>query len=384
MQPSRWRARVTTVDHDAVIVGASFAGLACATTLASRGASVTVMDGKREAGEKLHTTGLLVRDALDQLPLLDGLPAHLVRRIDQVRLYAPSLRYIDLASPGYYFLATDTAGLMRWLAERASKAGARMLWGCRFKRAWPIASGFDLGASYGSTRVLVGADGPRSTVARSLGLGLNSQFLAGIEHEYTDAPIPGHDRLHCFIDRRCMPGYIGWVLQGVGVTQVGLARRQAGDDNLSAVAAMERFLDKIAPLFDFRARKPAAVRAGLIPCGGVVHPVARPRTLLVGDAAGMVSPLTAGGIHMALQHGARAGHVIADFLSGRGDDPGVWAARTYPRLRIKRALRFLFDRWQSDWAFDLLISSAPMRRMAGLVYFHQRSIDSGTRARVPS
>jgi digeranylgeranylglycerophospholipid reductase len=362
------------VDHDAVIVGASFAGLACATTLASRGAAVTVLDGKREPGEKLHTTGILVRDVLDQVPLLDGLPAHLVRRIDHVRLYAPNLRHIDLSAPGYYFLATDTPGLMRWLAERAARAGARMLWGCRFKRAWPVRSGYDLGASYGSTRVLVGADGPRSTVARSLELGLNREFLAGIEHEYADAPIAADDRLHCFIDRRLMPGYIGWVLQGVGVTQVGLARRQVADE-LGAVPAMARFLDKIAPLFDFRGRQPMAVRAGLIPCGGVVQPVARPRAVLIGDAAGMVSPLTGGGIHMALQHGARAGHVIGDFLAGSGDDPAAWAARTYPRFRIKRGLRLLFDHCQTDLAFDLLLASAPARRLASQVYFHRRSVD---------
>jgi digeranylgeranylglycerophospholipid reductase len=362
------------MDHDAVIVGASFAGLACAATLAGRGAAVTVLEARRDAGEKLHTTGILVRDALDQVPLLDGVPPQLVRRIEQVRLYAPGLKYIDLATPDYYFLATDTPGLMRWLAERAAAAGARILWGCRFKRAWPMQSGYNLGASYGSTRILVGADGPRSAVARSLQLGLNSQFLAGIEHEYADAPIPASDRLHCFIDRRCMPGYIGWVLPGVGVTQVGLARRQAADDDISPVAAMERFLDKIAPLFDFRGREPAAVRAGLIPCGGVVHPVARPRALLVGDAAGMVSPLTAGGIHLALQHGARAGHVIADFLAGSGDDPGAWAARAYPRFRIKRALRFLFDHCQNDWAFDLLLGSAPVRRIASQLYFHRRGI----------
>lgn len=364
------------VDHDAVIVGASFAGLACAATLAGRGAVVTVMDGKREPGEKLHTTGILVRDALDQVPLLDGLPPQLVRRIDHVRLYAPNLRHVDLSAPGYYFLATDTPGVMRWLAERASRAGARMLWGCRFKRAWPTASGYDLGASYGSTRMLVGADGPRSTVARSLQLGMNSQFLAGIEHEYADAPIHADDRLHCFIDRKLMPGYIGWVLQGVGVTQVGLARRQVAEDELGVVAAMARFLDKIAPLFDFRARQPLAVRAGLIPCGGTVHPVARPRALLIGDAAGMVSPLTGGGIHMALQHGARAGHVIGDFLNGSGDDPAAWAARTYPRFRIKRGLRLLFDHCQNDWAFDLLLASAPMRRLASQVYFHRRGMDS--------
>jgi flavin-dependent dehydrogenase len=153
---------------------------------------------------------------------------------------------------------------------------------------------------------------------------------------------------------------------------VGLARRQAGHDALNVVDAMERFLQKIGPLFDFRDRQPASVRAGLIPCGGLVHPLSRPRALLIGDAAGMVSPLTAGGIHTALQHGSRAGHAVADFLAGRADDPGLWAARTYPRFHFKRALRFMFDHMQSDWAFDLLLATSPMRRLASEIYFHQR------------
>jgi len=91
---------------DCAVVGASFAGLACATALARAGMRVTVLEKKSDAGEKLHTTGIIVKDAIDQVALLDGLPADLVRRVGGVRLYAPNLRYVDLAAPGYYFLAT--------------------------------------------------------------------------------------------------------------------------------------------------------------------------------------------------------------------------------------------------------------------------------------
>jgi flavin-dependent dehydrogenase len=73
---------------DCTIVGASFAGLACARALARAGLRVTVMEKKRDAGEKLHTTGIIVRDAIDQIALLDGLPPELVRRIAGVRTAA--------------------------------------------------------------------------------------------------------------------------------------------------------------------------------------------------------------------------------------------------------------------------------------------------------
>ena len=71
---------------ECIVVGASFAGLACAFALARRGVQVTVLEKKADPGEKLHTTGIIVKDAIDQIALLDTLPAALTRRIRGVRL----------------------------------------------------------------------------------------------------------------------------------------------------------------------------------------------------------------------------------------------------------------------------------------------------------
>jgi flavin-dependent dehydrogenase len=137
---------------------------------------------------------------------------------------------------------------------------------------------------------------------------------------------------------------------------------------------MAAFLDKIAPAIDLRKLQPTGVRAGLIPCGGMVKPVAASRALLVGDAAGMVSPVTAGGIHTALKHGAAAGHAVADFLHGKAEDPATSFVRTYPTFRTKRLLRFLFDHFQTDLSFNLLLATKPMRAAAGLIYFHHKGV----------
>lgn len=61
--------------------------------------------------------------------------------------------------------------------------------------------------------VVVGADGPKSRIAEAFALDRNTQFLFGIEHEYRDAGLPESDALHCFIDARLAPGYIGWALR---------------------------------------------------------------------------------------------------------------------------------------------------------------------------
>jgi flavin-dependent dehydrogenase len=360
-------------DSDCTIIGASFAGLACASALAQRGLRVVVADKKSDPGEKLHTTGLLVKDVIDEVPLLDGVPAHLVRRVERVRLYAPNLRHVDLQAPGYYFLATDTPGLMRWLAGRVVQAGAEVRCGVGFREARAVPGGFELGAALGRTRFLVGADGPRSNVARVLQLGRNRHFLAGLEHEYEGAILDEPGFLHCFIDRRLMPGYIGWMVQGVHGVQVGLARSLRGARGSDVKAAMAKMLVKVAGIADFRALRPDSIRAGLIPCGGLVHPLAMPRALLVGDAAGLVSPVTAGGIHTALVHGLAAGLAVAEFLGGHKADPERSFVHSYPRFRLKRLLRFAFDHLQCDWIFDLALASAPMRWAARRIYFHKRA-----------
>jgi digeranylgeranylglycerophospholipid reductase len=361
-----------TPRSDCVVVGSSFAGLACAVSLAQSGMNVTVLERKSDPGEKLHTTGIIVKDAIDQIALLDDVPPELVRRISGVRLYSPNLNSVSLSAPGYYFLATDTPNLMRWLAGKAEKAGAQIAYQSTFQSARRTDDGFDLG-ELGTTRYLVGADGPRSRTAEVLGLGRNQKFLFGIEHEYLGAQIAEPDKLHCFIDRRIAPGYIAWVMAGVGVVQVGLAFRVRGK-TANANAAMTALLEKIAPLFDFRKLKLGAIRAGMIPCGGVVHPVAASRALLVGDAAGMVSPVTAGGIHTALKHGVAAGSAIAEFLSGERDDPCRWFVDSYPTFRSKRVLRFLFDHFQSDLVFNLLLGTQPMRAAASRIYFHRKGM----------
>lgn len=359
-------------ETDCTIVGASFAGLACATALAHAGMRVTVLERKADAGEKLHTTGIIVKDAVDQIALLDRLPSELIRRVTGVRLYAPNMKHVDLAAPGYYFLSTDTPEVMRWLAARAAQAGARILYRTPFTEAKRVQSGFELG-ELGSTRFLVGADGPNSKVARALGLGQSSQFLFGIEHEYPGVELARPDMLHCFVDRRLAPGYIGWIVAAPGAVQVGLAQRLR-QPRQPAADAMDEFLHKIAPIIDLRTVRAASVRAGMIPCGGIVRPVAARRVLLVGDAAGMVSPVTAGGIHNALKHGFAAGHAIADYLNGKRDDPSGWFVTSYPTFTAKRLLRFLFDRFQSDALFNLLLHTKAIRTAASIVYFHHKGV----------
>src|SRR5215831_4100998 len=151
---------------DLLIVGASFAGLVAARTAAMRGLDVVVLEAKPDAGARVATTGILVKEAAEEIDV----PHRLTRRVHGVRLYAPSLRHIDLFSPGSFFLTSDTASLLRWLADEALRVGARVRYGTRFTGAERRGNRFCLPALNLVTRYVLGADGARSAVAQCFGL----------------------------------------------------------------------------------------------------------------------------------------------------------------------------------------------------------------------
>jgi digeranylgeranylglycerophospholipid reductase len=362
------------VIYDLVVVGAGFAGLACARRAALAGLRVLLLEKKQHAGARLHTTGMIVKDAVDAIPWLRDVPRELVRPVEGVKLYAPNLRHVALRAPGYYFWATDAVRLLDWMVDLARQAGAEVRFGALFTDArrpadnqpWqiPLETGELVQARY-----LVGADGPHSRVAKALGLSQNRHFLFGVEHEYARADVEP-DYLHCFLDAQLAPGYIGWAFAGVGAAQVGLARRMTPGLRQGRLD-LDAFLRKCAS--HVRPHGAAlSIRAGMIPCGGLLPRVARPGALLVGDAAGLVSPATAGGIHAALHYGEDAADAIADFLQGRRDDPAQWLPARYPSFRAKRALRRFFELTQTDWMYNHLLGTRAMRRVAEWVYFHAK------------
>ncbi|MEN8196948.1 MAG: FAD-dependent monooxygenase, partial [Pseudomonadota bacterium] len=290
-------------------------------------------------------------------------------------VYAPSLKSTDLASPGYYFLATDTPEFMRWLAGQAEDAGAQILCGAEFTGAERIGDGpdgrFRLAKPALETAYLIGADGARSAVADHFSLGRNRRFLVGLEMEYDQVGGVTEDLLHTFFDSRIAPGYIGWVVPGAGVVQVGLACKRADKPNL------RHFLERLGGVFDFSKSEVVERRSGVIPCGGVVRPVAAPGVLLIGDAAGMVSPMTAGGIFTAFHYGERAAAAVADYLDGSGPEPGTVLPPTYPKFTIKKWLRRALDLGPPNWLLNLMIGTPPMQALARLVYFHSKGLGSG-------
>ena len=350
--------------YDLAIVGGGFAGLVCARSAALRGLRTAVLERQPAPGHRIHTTGLLVKEVAERWKRRRGSRAAFAA----CGSTAPRSRHRPRVAR-LLFLATDTSRLMTWLAREAGRAGARLRYGTPFRGVCRPDDRIELPDCGVWARFLVGADGPRSAVARHLVSAAIAPFCSASRPGFLGLRGLDPDRLHCFLDARLIPGYIGWVFIGVGgVAQVGLACRQPVRPDFDA------FMAKLARVFDFGDARIIGRRGGLIPVGGRVTPFGAERVLLVGDAAGIVSPLTAGGIHTALDSGWRAGHSIADHLLDGAPAPHRVLADAYPRFFWKRRLRQLFDHGPPNWLIDAGLATPPLRALAQSIYFHRRGL----------
>jgi flavin-dependent dehydrogenase len=372
---------VTAVDAaetvDVLVVGAGLAGLHTATVLAERGHDVLLAERRAGPPGAIRTTGIFVRKTLDDFPL----PAeHLGPPIRRVVLYPPSRRRpVILDSDRDEYRVGDMAALYSAAARGAVAAGVRLALGTRYvgRRADVYTLEGPEGTARVRARYVVGADGARSRVARDLALDRNDHLLIGGEEVFE---VPGSDQppaFHCVLDPALAPGYLAWVVNDGRHAHVGVAGyADRFPDGLRR--AVERF-GAAAPGLSGVAR-PAEVerRGGPIPVGGLLRRISCPRGLLVGDAAGAVSPLTAGGLDPCLRLSALAVDVLDDALrAGRATaleryDGAALRASFRGRLALRRGLAQVRTPAVAGAAFALLRTPAG-RAAARRILFGDRS-----------
>ncbi|HEX9160427.1 MAG TPA: NAD(P)/FAD-dependent oxidoreductase [Thermoanaerobaculia bacterium] len=312
---------------DVVVIGAGLAGLQCARRLAHRGARVVLVDRKASVTDAIQTTGIFVRKTWEDFPIRGE---QLGPPIREVTLYSPAGRPLRLVAGHDEF----RVGRMPWIyidmLEQCVRAGVRWMPATKFVSAERSTFTVERGRHTEriSARFAVGADGPRSRVARTFGLDRNSEFLVGLEDVVPSRG--GSPALHCFLDPRLAPGYIAWLVDDGTEAHIGLAGYRGRFD---PVASLARFRER------FRHGRALERRGGLIPVNGILRRIANTHALLVGDAAGAVSPLTAGGLDAAMRLSAFAANVVAEFLDS--GDPAVLQRYSGERFRA----RFVARRW---------------------------------------
>ena len=307
---------------EVTVIGAGLAGLYTARLLAERGLAVLLVDRKESLAAPIHTTGIFVRKTWEDFPLPDE---QLGPPIRDVFLYSPALRRLHLAAERAEF----RIGRMEWLyasmLDACCRAGVRWLPSATLiacERGRIVVRRRQRREAYPAD-FIVGADGARSVVARQLGLDRNREFLVGLEDIFESR---GPAALHCFLDPRLAPGYIAWIACDGQRAHAGVAGYR---DRFNPAAALAEFRQRVRHIANGRTIER---RGGLIPVNGVLRKLANERGLLVGDAAGAVSPLTAGGLDGAM----RLSELAADVIIRRD-------LRSYSGAQFQT--RFLARRW---------------------------------------
>jgi flavin-dependent dehydrogenase len=300
--------------YDVVIIGAGLAGLHCAWLLGERKFRVLLVDRKASLDRSIHTTGIFVRRTLEDFSLPEDCLGPAVRH---VRLYSPDRRWQDLASQHDEFRVGRMGLLYQRYLNRAICAGVEWMPSSKFINCTKLKIGMAIrledrtGPRVIRTRYLVGADGANSQVAEALDLDRNREWIVGVEEVFENVPLEGPPMFHCFLDPRIAPGYLAWAVHDGEQVHIGVGGYAARFD---PVKALKQFRASLSDILDLRNARFVERRGGRIPVGGVLRRIANAEGLLVGDAAGAVSPLTAGGLDPCLRLSAFAARVIGEYL----------------------------------------------------------------------
>ncbi len=360
-------------DVDALVVGGGPAGTAFARGLAERGARVRVVEEHPRIGRPVQCAGLVSQRVVD----LAGPGGYVRRPIRGATVFGPSLRPFEFRADTARAFAIDRAALDVHLADRAAAAGVEIRTATRFDgvvRRDADAVTARLTTADGTTeettaKLLVGADGVASAVARAVRLRRPVEILPAFEAEYPASP-GDPDTVEVYLGRRFAPGLFGWwIPDGQGGARVGIA---ADADGTSARAYFDRLRDHLAHRFGAPLANPTGFVVSGIPIGTVPR-LSTDRALLVGDAAAQVKPLSGGGLFTGIRAGEIAAGIAAQALeendlsaaSLRRYD-AAWRAEFGEEFRRALYLRRLFARLE-DRELDAVVDALGRGGLAGTV-----------------
>ncbi len=321
---------IPEASYDVIVVGAGPAGSTSALYAAKSGASVLLLDKKREIGSPIQCAGFLpdaseVQALLRDARLPDTLKNYpdscVLQRIDTQRIVPPNCSVKEFAVRG---AVLDRRRYDQFLAEQAARAGAELMVKTRVTKieGTTVETSGVFGKHRIKAKAIIGADGPNSLVAKSKGLAFkpeSREISVAIEYQIRNVDIDP-SALEMYFGKDFVPGGYAWIFPegrdranvGIGI-QSGMAEKK-----ISAKEYLHRFI-RDHPLAGPKLKHGIIMNviAGIIPVNGAPEKTATENALIVGDAAGQIFATNGGGIPPAMIAGKVAGETAAEFAAGK-------------------------------------------------------------------
>ncbi len=343
--------------YDVVVVGGGPAGTVAAEDLAKAGHRVAFVD---RAGRIKPCGGAIPPRLIADFDIPDS---QIVARIRTARMISPTQRRVDIPIENGFVGMVDREHFDEFLRERARRAGAERFTGTflRIERSdeGPAVVFRDKASREErrlDTRLIIGADGARSDVARAEVPGGDTIPYVIAYHEVIKAPGPvgDYDPLRCDViyDGAISPDFYGWVFPHGASASVGMGTGLDGVDLKKATADL-RLATGLSDCETIR-REGAPIP---------LEPLKRwdngRDVILAGDAAGVVAPSSGEGIYYAMAGGRVAATAArAALASGRVKDLQL-ARKLFMRehKNVFRALRAMQDAYyKSDERRERFVS----------------------------
>lgn len=268
-------------NYDVIVVGAGPVGCRTAELIAKKGYEVLILEEHNKTGKPLQCAGL-VSWRLKQL--ITNLPENIIiNKVNYAKFFSPSKNYLELESKKPVYVI-DRPALDNFLASKAKESGAQLKLSTRFLDFSYFQDRIEVRTTKGNfrTKLLVGADGPNSTVAKKAELAQPENVLIGMQTNVKGYFDPYAVEL--WLGKKISEDFFGWVIpENENTARIGIASKKRTAYHFRKF--LKRRVNKI--------EKPSVV--GTIKYGLMKDTVAQ-RVLVVGDAACQVKPFSGGGI----------------------------------------------------------------------------------------
>lgn len=282
-------------EYDVVVVGAGPIGGHLASLVAAKGFSVLVLEEHGEVGKPVQCAGIFSPKVLEIVSCRDTV-TNMIRGAD---IFSPRGRMISVLAKEDKAVVVDRKKFDRAIMDNAVRKGADLELGAKALNSKVKGNAVETVVqrtgekAIVTSRLIIGADGVKSNVARWFGLPRPPAILPGVQKDMSNATCED-DRVKIFLGADVAPGFFVWIVPSGNRTRVGLCTRK------NTASYLERFVSSNSHAKPFLKEAITGQSiAGSIPMGPVERTYGE-RVMVVGDAAAQVKPTSGGGIYPGL------------------------------------------------------------------------------------